>query len=120
MSRLVELELPDLLAQRVGAVARRTHRRVEDVLLEWIGRASEDVAPEELSDEQVVALCDLEMSAGEQHALSELLARQREGVLALDERSRLDELLATYRSGLVRKGRAFQVAVSRGLRTLSD
>lgn len=120
MSRLVELELPDLLAQRVGAVARQTHRRVEDVLLEWIGRASEDVEPEELSDEQLLALCDAEMPVDQQDDLSELLAQQREGALTSDGRTRLDQLLAAYRSGLVRKARAMRVASVRGLRSLSD
>lgn len=120
MSRLIKLELPDLLAQRAGTVARQTHRNIEDVLLEWIGRAAEQVAPEEMSDEQVLALCDLEMSAAEQLALSELLAQQREGALPVDRRADLDELLAVYRRGLTRKAQAMRVAASRGLRSLAD
>jgi hypothetical protein len=35
MSETVTLELPDTLAKSVRAVAEQTHRRVEDVLIEW-------------------------------------------------------------------------------------
>ncbi|MEZ4411020.1 MAG: hypothetical protein R3A52_31750 [Polyangiales bacterium] len=120
MSQHVELELPDDLARQVGSVARRTQRRVEDVLLDWIGRAASDLPPDELSDEQLIALCDQQLPEADQTSLSDLLARQREGVLADDDRPKLDALLAAYRAGLLRKAHAWRVAVARGLRSLSD
>ncbi len=116
MGHIVTLDLPSDLAQRAAAVAQQTHRQVEDVLLEWLGRAATDVPIESLPDDQVLALCDLEMSKSEQRELSALLARQREGTLNDGTRHRLDELMASYRSGMVEKARALKVAVERGLR----
>ncbi|HEY1389707.1 MAG TPA: hypothetical protein VGF38_14285 [Ktedonobacterales bacterium] len=116
MGQSVTLDLPPDLAQRAAAVAQRTHRRVEDVLLEWLGRAASDVPIESLSDDQVLALADREMGKSEQRELSALLARQREGTLDEAARLRLDELMTSYRRGMVEKARALKVAVERGLR----
>ena len=113
MTQTVTLEMPGDLVQRARAVAERTGRRFEDVLVGWI---SPDDSPENLSDEEVLALCDSQMPDDEQQQLSDLLHRQREGQLSLADQPRLDELMGKYRRGLVRKAEAFQVAVSRGLR----
>lgn len=115
MSERIMLDVPDQLAASARAVAQRTHRSVEGVLLEWLDRAATDLPVELLPDEQLLALRDLQLSPGDQEALSDLLARQREGILTAAERPRLDDLLARYRHGLVRKARALKVAVDRGL-----
>lgn len=115
MSELVTLELPEPLVESARAVASRTRRRVEDVLVEWLDRAAAEVPVALLPDDQVVALRDLEMDGRDQGELSELLARQREGQLTGDERTRLDSLLAAYRRGMLRKAEALRVAVERGL-----
>lgn len=120
MGQTVSLDLPPDLAQRAAAVAQQTHRRVEDVLLEWLGRAASDVPIESLPDDQVLALANREMSQSEQRALSTLLARQREGTLDEAKRQRLDELMTSYRRGMVEKARALKVAVERGLRPPLD
>lgn len=120
MGQTVSLDLPPDLAQRAAAVAQQTHRRVEDVLLEWLGRAASDVPIESLPDDQVLALANREMSQSEQRALSTLLARQREGALDEAARQRLDELMTSYRRGMVEKARALKVAVERGLRPPLD
>ena len=115
MSHSVTLNLPDDLAQRAQTVAAQTQRRMEDVLLEWLGAAATDVPVESLPDAEVLALRDQEMSAAEQRELSDLLARQREGQLDDEARARLDDLMGIYRRGLVRKAQALKVAVERGL-----
>ncbi len=69
-----------------------------------------------LPDDQVLALCDAQMDTRQQKELSGLLAQHREGQLSDSERHRLDELMRIYRCGLVRKARALQVAVARGLK----
>jgi hypothetical protein len=121
MGQTVTLDLPPDLAQRAEAVAHQTHRRVEDVLLEWLGRAATDIAIESLPDDQVLALSNREMSQAEQRGLNALLACQREGVLDNIARQRLAELMAIYRRGVVEKTQALKVAVERGLRPpLSD
>ena len=120
MGQTITLDLPADVAQRAAAVAQQTHRQVEDVLLEWLGRAATDVPIESLPDDQVLTLCDLEMSRIEQDELSALLDRQREGTLDDAARRRLDTLMATYRRGMVQKAQALHVAVERGLRPPLD
>lgn len=120
MGQTITLDLPADVAQRAAAVAQQTHRQVEDVLLEWLGRSATDVPIESLPDDQVLTLCDLEMSRIEQDELSALLDRQREGTLDDAARRRLDTLMATYRRGMVQKAQALHVAVERGLRPPLD
>jgi hypothetical protein len=73
-------------------------------------------AVEQLTDEELLALCESRMEAGQQKELSDLLARNREGLLRGEERNRLGELLQIYRRGLVDKARALKTAVDRGLK----
>ena len=74
-----------------------------------------DVPLEELTDEEILAIRDQQLDAEQQAALSDLLARQREGLLTDAGRARLDDLLDLYRRGLVRKAQALKIAVDRGL-----
>lgn len=115
MMRRRSADLPDPLVECARAVAVQTHRRIEDVPIEWLDRAATEVSVELLPDEQVLALRDLHMEHGQQASLSDLLARQREGTLTADERGQLDTLMSTYRRGMVRKAQALKVAVDRGL-----
>ncbi len=116
MSEIVTLELPEKVTLRAKEMAARTRRRVEDVLVEWLDRAATEPPVESLPDDQVLALCDLQMDGEPQEELSDLLARNREGQLNATERGRLEELMLVYRRGLVRKAQALKVAVERGLR----
>ena len=116
MSEVVTLELPDHIVRSARAVAARTHRRVEEVLVDWIDQAAADVPVECLSDEEILGLCDMQMADKDQEALDHLLARNREGQLDDADRTRLDALRQMYRRGLVRKAQAWKVAVVRGLR----
>ena len=61
-------------------------------------------------------LLDAQLDNSEQEELGGLLARNREGLLLPMEIQRLDELMDRYRSGLIRKAHALNVAVARGLR----
>ena len=115
MSDTVTLELPDEIAQSARVLAMQTHRRLEDVLLEWLDRAASELPVEALPDERVLALRDLQMSDEQQAELSDLLARHREHPLEGPDRMQLEELLGVYRRGLVQKARALKVAVDRGL-----
>ncbi|HEV3080597.1 MAG TPA: hypothetical protein VGY66_12495 [Gemmataceae bacterium] len=116
MSEVVTLELPDDLVKRARAVAARTNRPFNEVLVEWIDRAGAEPSIELLSDEQVLAVCDSELEPAQQEQLSELLAKNREGQVSKAERQQLDELMSTYRRGLLRKAQALRVAVARGLK----
>jgi len=91
MSQIITLQLPETLVQRVKEIAAFTHRRLEDVLLEWIDRASNELPVESLPDEQILSLCDLQMEGQQQEVFSDLLARQREGQLNDTENSQLGQ-----------------------------
>jgi hypothetical protein len=103
VSETVSLEFPEPLARIACAVAARTSRPFEEVLVEWLGRAAADLPVELLPHEQVLALRDLQMANGQQEELSRLLAERREQRLDSRGRERLDELLTAYRQGMVRK-----------------
>jgi hypothetical protein len=117
MAEIVTLQLPETLAQKAKEIAAFTHRRLEDVLLEWIDRAITELPVESLPDEQVLAMCDMQMETEQQELFSDLLARNREGQLNNTEVRQLDELMQVYRRGLINKARALKVAVERGLKS---
>lgn len=116
MSEKVTIELPDDLARQVRALAERTQRSFDDVLVDWIRRAGSEPVLELLPDEELLTVCDSQPDPADQEELDELLERNREGPLPPGERERLDQLMRNYRTGLVRKAQALKVAVSRGLR----
>jgi hypothetical protein len=125
MAEQVILNLPDRLAKQVHEVAELTQRKLEDVLIEWLDSYAcaisdrgglEEIVIVDLSDEQILKLCDLQMSNQEQTQMSLLLEKQRENTLQPGELEQLDGLLQGYRRGMVRKAEALKVAVGRGLR----
>ena len=69
-----------------------------------------------LSDDQVLALCDLQMTLEQHEEIRDLLADQRESVIDQAGRARLSELLQLYDRSLLRKSEALKIAVQRGLR----
>lgn len=116
MVERVTVDLPYELAERVRMVAARTHRPFEAVLVEWIHRGGAEPNVESLADDDLLAIVDAELPIESQEELSDLLDLNREGELSLPDRSRLDELMRTYRRGLVQKSQAIREAVARGLR----
>jgi hypothetical protein len=120
MTEKVTVEVPEELAQRARAVAAQTQQPFENVLVEWMERAGTEPAVELLSDAELLVLCDCQMDSGPQEELSDLLDRNREGLLADTERRRLEELMRTYRRGLIRKAQALKEAVARGLKPRLD
>jgi hypothetical protein len=120
MSQILALELPNALAAQARSLAAATNRRLEDAVVDWIGRAVTEPAVESLPDAELLALCEATLEAAEQAELSSLLARLREERLAETDRGRLDQLMGAYRRGLVLKARAVKEAVTRGLRSPLD
>jgi hypothetical protein len=121
MSEMVTLEIPDDLARRARELAAATHRRFEDVVVDWLRRTVDEPPVEALGDLDLLALCNATLDTSDQESLSELLIEQREGTLTAQDKARLDALLDVYRRGLVLKARAWKEAVARGLRPpLSD
>jgi hypothetical protein len=123
MSTEITLTLPDEVYQRAERFARLANRDVAGVLVETIQLSMPyvraDVTELEslsaLSDEQVVALTELQMELDQDARLSELLDRQQAGTLAKNERLELQTLMQIYQEGLLRKATALSEAVKRGL-----
>ena len=85
-------------------------------MADWLERAIDEMPVETLSDEEILALAELQLKPEDQDALSDLLARSREGQLDAVGLERLDALMGGYERGLLRKAQALRVAVQRGLR----
>lgn len=116
MSQTITIEVSDSAIHGATSTAQKTKRQVEEVLNEWIDFASLELSVGHLTDTQIIALCDAELDADQQSELSELLANNREGLLSVSGKARLDTLMQVYRKGLLRKAAAWKVAVTRGLR----
>jgi hypothetical protein len=116
MTHTVLLELSEELAQSVQSVAQHTHRRLEDLLVDWIDQVAADLPIEYLPDEEVLAIAEKQLDAQTQQELSSLLEANREGALDSEAQVHLDELMQLYRRGLVRKAQALKIAIDRGLR----
>jgi hypothetical protein len=122
----ITIDLAPDIVQRLQVEADRQGldlgRMLADAAVALLGRQdvpmtadrSETIA--QMSDEQVLALCDGMLSVDDQARLSELLGRHGEGELGEAEVGELDGLMQVYRTGLVRKAEAWKVAVERGLR----
>lgn len=116
MTESVTLDLPQSVVESARALAKRTDRRPEDILAEWLDRYVTERPIEMMSDDEVLALADSQMTDADQDELSDLLYNNRENLLSPEQRTRLDELMTIYRLGMVRKAQALYVAVTRGLR----
>jgi hypothetical protein len=116
MAKRITLHLNNALLARANEIAERTGQHLEDILAEWLDRYTDDIPVEDLSDEDVLALCDYEMNVLLQQEMRNLLYHQRERKLSKAESIRLDELLMMHRKKIVRKARALEVAAVRGLR----
>ena len=116
MNEQITIEVPEQVARRAESVARITHRRIEEILVELLERAVEDLPVDLLPDEDVAALAAMTLNNDVQGELSELLSRNREGRLDDEAKRRLDELMRVYEHGLLRKAQALLEAVRRGLR----
>lgn len=123
MSTQVTVTLPDEVYRRVEQLAQLANRDIADVLADAIKLSippislrTEAIAPVSvLSDEQVIALTQLEMEPEQDERLSNLLDRQQAGTLMESEQLELLTLMQIYQEGLLRKATALSEAVRRGL-----
>ncbi|MFN5964395.1 MAG: hypothetical protein ACK46E_04510, partial [Pseudanabaena sp.] len=66
-----------------------------------------------LSDQQVIALTELQMEPSQDQRLSQLLQTQQERILTTSEQSELEMLMEIYQAGLLRKAQALNESVKR-------
>jgi CopG-like RHH_1 or ribbon-helix-helix domain, RHH_5 len=124
MATRVVVTLPDDVYRRVEQLAQLTNRDVADLLADTITRSLPPLdiftqsvqAVTSLSDEDVMALTELQMLPAQDRRLSALLQKQQAQALSDPERAELLALMQVYQEGLLRKAQALREAVRRGLR----
>jgi hypothetical protein len=124
MATRVVVTLPDDVYRRVEQLAQLTNRDVADLLADTITLSLPPLdiftqsvqAVTSLSDEDVLALTELQMLPAQDHRLSALLQKQQAQALSDPERAELLALMQVYQEGLLRKAQALREAVRRGLR----
>ena len=120
----VTLTLPGELYERARQWATITQRDLSETLTEALAivltptyttpRLERSVSL--LSDKEVLGLSRAQMRPAQGRHLSELLEKQREGVLTESERPELLALMQVYNQLWIRQSEALAEAVRRGLR----
>jgi hypothetical protein len=124
MATRIVVTLQDEVYRRVERLAQLTSRDVADLVADTIALAippldlpTEPVrAVTSLSDEEVLALTELQMVPEQDRRLSALLQKQQEEALSAPERAELFALMQVYQEGILCKAQALREAVRRGLR----
>ena len=116
MSQQITIQVSEQVARHAARVAARTHRSIEEVLAAWLESVITERPVEDLSDEEVLALTELQLTDEKEATLSRLLEQHREATLDAEGQRQLDELMRLYEHGLLRKAQALRIAVQRGLR----
>ncbi len=124
MSVELTVTLPDNVYQRAQRLAQLTGRDVGDILTTMlelslpplIPRIDTDQPVSVLSDDEVLALTELQMSPEKDKRLSDLLYKQQADDLNEAESIEFQALMRVYEIGMVRKAQGLAEAVKRGLR----
>jgi hypothetical protein len=115
MSQQITIEVSEQVVRQATQVAAQTERSVEEVLASWLESIITEMPVEELSDAEVLALTELQLTNQQQASLDNLLLQNREGTLDVEGQRQLDGLMRLYEHGLLRKSQALRVAVQREL-----
>jgi hypothetical protein len=119
----VTVNLSDEVYQRAKRFALIANRDLSSVIADTVANSfpltgvdSDLISPvADLTDEQVMALTQLEMEPLQDAKLSTLLDKKQAGNLESGEPEELEFLMQVYREGLLRKATALAEAVKRGL-----
>jgi hypothetical protein len=119
----VTINLPDEVYQRADRFARLANRDLASIITDTfvsslppISSTIDTLQPVgQMSDPAVLELANSSMPEPQDDRLSELLAKQREGELTLEEPQELESLMQIYNEGWLRKTAGLVEAVKRGL-----
>jgi len=124
MKTQVTLMLPDKLYERAERWATITRQDLSEALTDALAivltpmyttpKLEKPIST--LSDQEVLALSEVQMEPAQGRRFGELLEKQREGKLADDERPELLALMQVYEQLWIRQSEALAEAVRRGLR----
>ncbi len=115
MNQQITIEVSEQVWRKAIILAEQTKQTPEDVLEEWLEETASETLVEELSDEEVLALTEMQLGESQQTNFSRLLEKNSENDLNHEEMHELDEMMRYYENGLLRKSKALRVAVARGL-----
>ena len=116
MPEQITIQVSDSVVRSAAHVAAQSQQRIEEILSNWLDYAVNELPVDMLSDEEVLALTELQLTSEQQAILNDLLIKNREDMLDGEECRQLDEMMRIYEHGLLRKAQALRVAVQRGLR----
>jgi hypothetical protein len=120
----VTVSLPDNVFQHAARLSEATKLNIANILTDALAftlptldnAMSTEESISQLDDASVMALAESQMPADKDERLSDLLYKQREKQLGVEEAAELLALMFMYYSGWWRKTEALVEAVKRGLR----
>jgi hypothetical protein len=119
----VTINLPDEVYQQADRFARLANRDLASIITDTFVSSLPPISGKidtlqpvgQMSDPAVLELANSSMPESQDDRLSELLAKQREGELMLEEPQELESLMQIYNEGWLRKTAGLVEAVKRGL-----
>lgn len=115
----ITLNLPEKVYQEVSTVAKKSKRKVVDLIVDVIEEKYSSEHSERplmnLSDEEVLALANLQMPKKQSDRHSRLLYKNQAGTLKSEEKKELDFFQQVYGVALMRKTEGVYEAVQRDL-----
>ena len=117
----VTINLPERILANLSSVAEKSHRRIDEVIVEKIERdfaIDADELEKQIavcSDEEILELAEIKMPPVQDESLSNLLDKQTEENLTSDEEKRLWQLMELNRLTTLKKALALREISRRGL-----
>lgn len=115
----ITLNLPEKIYQNVSTVAKKSKREVVDLIVDVVeekySSQNFESSLKDFSDEEVLALANLQMPETQSERHSELLYKNQAGTLTAEEKRELDFFQQIYGVALARKTDGISEAVERGL-----
>lgn len=117
----VTINLPEKVFANLANVADKSHRRIDEVIVEKIEREFAIDAGElekqitVCSDEEILELAEIQMSPEQDERLSHLLNKQTEENLIADEEKEFWQLMELNRLATLKKALALREISRRGL-----
>jgi hypothetical protein len=115
MNQQITLQVSENVWLYAKAVATRNKQQIEEVLSDWLEKVSSEIDVEKLSDSEVLALSELQLSPAQQELMNDFQEKNGEGQLTNDEKIQFDALMEVYNDALLTKAKAMRIAVERGL-----
>lgn len=120
----ITLNLPENVYRNFTEIAEKKHRRIEDVITDTLqGELSSNGTEDALSawsDDDVVALANLQLPVDQAIRMKDLLDRQEAEFITKVEKSELEMYMEIYNSANLRKAHGIAESVNRGLVTSPD